>query len=162
MRRFSAGRKTGLSKPQTLNIVERECEAMYGAKPLSPEQAASLSPIALAYIGDAIYDLLIRQRLLTEKERPVYKLHQMTSERVNASAQSRAAKRILPLLSPQELTLLKRGRNATGSKVPRNADVLEYRWATGFECLVGFLYLTGQRDRLTELADIIWNGAEQP
>ncbi|MCL2755280.1 MAG: ribonuclease III [Oscillospiraceae bacterium] len=114
--------------------------------------------IALAFLGDCVYGLLVRKRLLTEGHR-YSKLHELSVKKVRASYQAAAVKRIEPLLTEDELAVLKRGRNAKAS-VPKSATVGEYRLATGLEALFGWLELRGESTRIEELFEIIYNPPE--
>lgn len=107
---------------------------------------AGLSPLALAFVGDGVYGLMVREKLLCEANRPVGSLHKASVDYVCAEAQSAAAEALLPLLTEQEEAVYRRGRNAHTS---RNSP--EYHRATGLEALFGFLYLSGEQDRLREL-----------
>jgi ribonuclease III family protein len=110
-----------------------------------------LNPLVLAYIGDAIYEVFIRQYVISQpNHRPNY-LHRQSTQYVSAKAQARALKRWLPELTEEELDMVKRGRNAKSGTTAKNADVLEYRHSTAFECLIGFLYYTQQWERLQYL-----------
>ena len=109
-----------------------------------------LSPLQLAYIGDAVYELLIRTHLLS-KGLNVNELHKATIKYVKAKAQSDIIHRIDESLSEEERTYVKKGRNAKSNTTPKNADLLDYKYATGFECLFGYLYLTNQDNRLDEI-----------
>lgn len=115
---------------------------------LSIQQARGYSPLALAFIGDAVYEEFIRTKILLRANMSANKLHKEAVKYVKASGQSDAMKVLLSLLTEEEEDVFKRGRNAHSATVPKNADVIEYRTATGFEALLGFLYLTGQTDRL--------------
>lgn len=114
-----------------------------------------LSPGTLAFLGDAVYELLVRQQLVEEANMPVKQLHLLAVEKVRASFQSQACSVLEPLLSEEELAVWKRGRNANGVKPPKHADVAEYRRATGLEALFGYLFLQGKQQRLRELFDCI-------
>ena len=111
----------------------------------------NLSPLMLAFIGDTVYDLFVRETLITECPRPVKKLHALAVEEVSASAQARKIKAILDKLTEEEADIFKRGRNAHTGHVPRSADVVTYHHATGLETLFGYLYLKGDLERLKEL-----------
>jgi ribonuclease-3 family protein len=117
---------------------------------LSGEDIRMLSPLQLAYIGDAVYELLIRTHLLS-KGLNVNELHKATIKYVKAKAQSDIIHRIDESLSEEERTYVKKGRNAKSNTTPKNADLLDYKYATGFECLFGYLYLTNQDNRLDEI-----------
>ena len=110
-----------------------------------------ISALGLAHCGDAVFELLVRSFLCTAGKEAIGNLHRATVERVCAPAQARRADRMLPLLSEQELTYYKRGRNAHVHQIPKNATYAQYARATGLECLFGALYLSGQLDRLNEL-----------
>jgi len=127
-----------------------------------PEQdIKTYSPLALAYIGDAIYDLVIRTMLIMRGNSQVNKLHKRASNFVKAAAQKQIMEVLEPLLTPQEHSYYKRGRNAKSFTTAKNASIVEYRVATGFEALLGFLYLTGQMDRLMELVKVGTNALTQ-
>ncbi len=113
------------------------------------------SPLLLAYIGDAVYEVFVRTHLIKQGNLPVNELHRLSKGYVSASAQSSIAERIEPYLTEEEIRIFKRGRNAKSATVPKNADVGDYRRATGFEALIGFLYLKGSFDRVFELMEYI-------
>ncbi len=118
-----------------------------------------LSPGTLAFLGDAVYELYVRQMLVETANMPVNKLHALAVERVRASFQSNAYSVIEEHLTEEEQAIWKRGRNANSVKAPKNADPVEYRRATGLEALFGYLFLQGRRERLEELFDMIMNSA---
>jgi len=106
------------------------------------------SPLVLAYIGDAVYELFIRSLIVREGNMQVDKIHKKAVKFVKAKAQSSMIAIIEEDLTAEELSLYKRGRNCKSSGIPKNADMAEYRRATGFEALIGYLYLNGEYDRL--------------
>ena len=106
----------------------------------------TLSPLALAFVGDGVYSLMVRERLLSQANRPVNDLHRMAVREVRAEAQAAAIDRLLPLLTEEEEAVFKRGRNAHTAR--SGAD---YHRATGLEALFGYLYLDGRIDRVREL-----------
>jgi ribonuclease III family protein len=110
-----------------------------------------MNPIALAYLGDAIYEVFIRQYVLSKLNHRPNHLHKLTTKYVSAKAQARLLNDWLPHLSEEEADVVKRGRNAKSGSAPKNADVLEYRQSTAFECLIGYLYYKGRTERLDEL-----------
>lgn len=110
------------------------------------------SPLTLAYIGDSIYDLVVRTMLVGKGNAPVNSLHRRASSLVKAEAQRDSLRRIEPLLTEEEQGVYRRGRNAKSYTSAKNASINDYRIATGFEALMGYLYLTGQTERLLELA----------
>ena len=109
------------------------------------------SPLALAFIGDAVYEVFVRARVLAEANTSANMLHKKAIAYVKAAAQARAAKALLDTLTEDELAAFKRGRNAKSATVPKNADLTDYRYATGLEALFGYLYLSGESERLNEL-----------
>lgn len=117
---------------------------------LSKEDIAMLSPLQLAYIGDAVYELLVRTYLLKENI-PVKKLHNTTINYVKAKAQAQAIHALDEKLSYEEKRLVKKGRNAKSKSMPKNADMLDYKYATGLETLFGYLYLNRDDMRIKEL-----------
>ena len=126
-------------------------EMVRGAYGLAAQDIRTYSPLTLAYIGDAIYDLVIRTMLVEQGNSSVNKLHHRASGFVKAKAQKQVLEAIEPLLTEEEHGYYKRGRNAKSFTTAKNATIVEYRVATGFEALLGFLYLTGQMERLLEL-----------
>ena len=108
------------------------------------------SPLALAYLGDAVYELFVRTYLLKDLNMPVQKLHKTASTMVNAKAQSDLYQKIKDCLTEEETAVYKRGRN-TNSHPPKNADLIDYKSATGVEALIGYLYLKGDSERILEL-----------
>lgn len=114
-----------------------------------------LSPLALAFVGDAVYELMVRQKLVEHGSMPVGKLHKLAVERVKASAQAVAFDKLCETATEKELSILKRGRNANGVRAPRNADTAAYRKATGIEALFGYLYLIGEQERQIEIFELI-------
>ncbi len=127
---------------------------------IDKKDANQYSPLTLAFLGDAVYERLVRERLVLTANMPVKKLHSEAVERVRASYQSKAVEIIMPLLNEEEETVLKRGRNATGNTVPKSSNPVEYRRATALEALFGYLQLTENYKRMVELFDIIWYNTE--
>jgi ribonuclease-3 family protein len=121
---------------------------------LSGEDVNMLSPLQLAYIGDAVYELFIRTYLL-KKGLPVKNLHKEATKYVKAKAQSQIVHILEDNLSEEEKNIVKRGRNAKTNSMPKNADMIDYKYATGLESLMGYLYLTEQDQRLGQLFERI-------
>lgn len=118
-------------------------------KESNPKQ---LSPLVLAYIGDSIYDLVIKTYILDSRgNMPVNKMNRIASSLVKAETQSKMIGLIEPLLTESEDAVYKRGRNAKSYTSAKNATIGDYRRATGFEALMGYLYLSGQYERMAEL-----------
>ena len=111
----------------------------------------ALSPLALAFIGDTVFDLLVREALLEGPTRPQRQLHRESAQLVNARAQAGMAKAILPLLDEEEAEIFRRGRNAKPGHVPRGFTRGEYALATALEALFGWLWLNGRFERAREL-----------
>lgn len=117
------------------------------------------SPLVLAYIGDGIYELVIRSLLVGQGNTQANKLHKKASTLVNAAAQAAMIERIKEELTEEELHVFKRGRNANSATMAKHATMSDYRRATGFEALMGYLYLSGNLKRLLELVKL---GLEEP
>nr|WP_296006787.1 ribonuclease III domain-containing protein [uncultured Blautia sp.] len=118
---------------------------------LEYQDIRTYSPLTLAYIGDAIYELVIRTILVEKGNTQVNKLHKRASRLVKASAQSAMIEKLKPYLTEEEMSVFKRGRNAKAATMAKNATMSDYRRATGFEALMGYLYLTEQWERMLEL-----------
>ncbi len=122
------------------------------------ETAGLLSPLTLAFLGDGVYELLVRRTLIERHgSMPANKLHTLTVQLVRASAQAKVYDVLYDKLSGQEQDILRRGRNANSTKCPKNADPGEYRKATGVEALFGYLYLRGEQGRIEELFERIYD-----
>ena len=122
-----------------MRLTEFEC---------SPKE---LSPLALAFVGDGVYDLMIREKLLCEANRPVKELNLKKVEIVRCQAQAALIKKLEPKLTEEETEIFRRGRNAHAGHAPKNASSADYHMATGFEALLGYLYLNHQTERIREL-----------
>jgi len=118
-------------------------------------KAKQLSPLNLAFIGDAIYEILVREMLVCDANRPVNDLHHESVKYVSAAAQTEAFEKIKECLTEEEMAQFKRGRNAKVGHLPKSASDAQYHTATGVEALFGYLYLTNHQDRIKELFDII-------
>ncbi len=119
---------------------------------LDEDSLRALSPVVLAYIGDAVYELFVRTRVALAGPHRIKDLHLSTIGYVNAQSQARIVKAILPTLSVSEQDLVRRGRNAK-STAPKNANPADYNLSTGFEALIGYLYLKGDEERLFQLVN---------
>lgn len=131
---------------------------------MTPKQPLQYSPLALAYIGDGVYELYVRTRVIEEHPNlPAHKLHLHTVKYVKAHAQSQSIEMLLPELSEEETAVYKRGRNAKSATMAKNATMVDYRRATGFEALIGYVYLTGDTERLNALMKKAYDNAfEKP
>jgi ribonuclease-3 family protein len=147
----SAGENAGNGVKESAGINERIGEHF---PLLLKGNANQFSPLVLAYIGDAVYELHVRTLLLSQGNAPVHKLHKQSIEFVKAKAQSDIIHRLMNILSEEEQDIVRRGRNAKSGTIPKNADVAEYKYATGFETLLGYLYVKGDYTRLLELLDL--------
>lgn len=122
--------------------------------PSEEKDIRTISPLKLAYLGDAVFEIIIRTITLDKMNGPVKKLHKQTSSIVNAKSQSELMLAMIPHLSEEEHAAYKHGRNAKASSVAKHADIRDYRNATGLEALFGYLYLTGQMPRAIELLNL--------
>lgn len=111
----------------------------------------TLSPLTLAFIGDSVYEMFIRTKILSLGNRPANELHKIAVKFVKASQQARAAHEIFEHLAEEEKDIYKRGRNTNIHTVPKNADMADYRHATALEALIGYLYIKGEQARLEEI-----------
>lgn len=118
---------------------------------LKQNDAGMYSPLVLAYIGDAVYELIIRTIVVNHGNCPVNFMHRKSSSLVKASAQAEMIQLIMEELTEKEMAVYKRGRNAKSATAAKNATIQDYRNATGFEALIGYLYLNGEKERLIEL-----------
>ena len=115
---------------------------------------------SLAYLGDAVIELMVRQMLLSRDTGDVGKMNKIADGLVRATYQSQAMDRLMPILTEEEIAVFKRGRNTHSHTVPKSAKVSDYRKATGMEALFGFLYLEGRQDRLNELFSVAFENTE--
>ncbi len=123
------------------------------------DRVEMLSPSVLAFVGDAVYGLLVRTKL-SGVNRPSGELHRLSVELVNANAQAQAYKIIEPQLGEEEITVFKRGRNFHTGSSPKNSTKAQYHAATGLEALFGYLYLSGKSERAEELFEFVWSDYE--
>lgn len=124
---------------------------------MDEREAKQYSPLALAFLGDSVYEQLVRERLILTANMPAHKLHSLAVERVRAEYQSACIDRLLEMemFTEQEHEIFKRGRN-TKMNPPKHSTVQDYRNATGLECLIGYLHLTGQNERIREIFRVCW------
>jgi ribonuclease-3 family protein len=118
------------------------------------------SPLILAYVGDAVFELWVRERLAGREPGKVTDLHQAAVALVRAPAQAALLRRLAGLLTPEEEEIVRRARNAKSGPAPRGVPVQDYRHATAFEALLGYLYLNGRQERLEDLLNQVWQ--QQP
>lgn len=138
--------------------LEHYIRSIPGMNAVDPKMS---SPLVLAYIGDCVFDLIIKLMVTGKGNRQVHKLHEKTSRYVQASAQSYMMRSIQEQLDEEEHAVYRRGRNARSVSPAKNQSITDYRRATGFEALIGYLYLTGRYERLTELVTVGLNSMEQ-
>ena len=128
---------------------------------LTEREANQYSPLTLAFLGDSVYELLVREKMLLHANMPASKLHSIKVKIVCAEFQSAAVDIISESLTEKEATVLRRGRNATGNTVPKHSSAADYRKATGLESLFGYLHLLGDTDRIKELFNLIMNTVDE-
>ena len=119
------------------------------------EDVELMSPLTWAYIGDAVYELFIRNKLINETNLKPHKLHIEAIKYVKAKSQAEKLNEIYETLTDEEKDIVRRGRNTQNHHLPKNSNVQEYMYATAFEALIGYLYLTEQHSRLKEILDKI-------
>lgn len=117
--------------------------------------ADEISPLTLAFVGDGVYDLLVREYLVRQANRPVGQLNKIKVSLVNCKSQARFAKLLLPKLNEKEISVYKRGRNAAPKCTSKHGTVADYHSATGLECLFGYLHMNGEQGRVQELFSLI-------
>jgi ribonuclease-3 family protein len=122
---------------------------------LSDKELAQISPLVMAYVGDAVYELAVRSRKIMDRTRKIRDIHQEVVGLVNAEKQAQFLRKIEDSLTEEEIAVVKRGRNAKTHSVPRHAITADYRWSTGLEALFGYLYLKGDEERLREILEMI-------
>ncbi len=128
---------------------------------LTEKEAGLYSPLTLAFLGDSVYELMVRSAIVGCGNTSVKLLHSAKIQLVCAFFQARAAERLMDSFTEQEHRIFLRGRNATGNTVPHNASPADYRKATGLESVFGYLHLTGNTGRLEELFTAIWDMQEE-
>ncbi len=122
--------------------------------------AVQIPPLVLAYVGDAVLELYIRTVMVGRGGGKVGQLHKMSTDYVSAKAQAGIIRSLTNVLTEQEADIVRRGRNVKPSSLPRNADIMEYRYATGFETLIGYLYLAEEHERLAEILELSMKAVE--
>lgn len=134
----------------SLNLIDVISE-QFKCDTLVPNE---VSPLILAYIGDAYYEVVVRTIEISKGNRQVNKLHRASTKLVNAATQARLAETLLDKLTDEEVSIYKRGRNAKANTSAKNASIGDYRKATGFEALIGYLYLSKREDRIMEIISV--------
>lgn len=123
---------------------------------LSQQEILALNPLILAAIGDSVQTLYTRVKYSLTAMRKSAMLHTLTSKEINAVSQAKAMMKILPLLTDDEQMIYKRGRNSKSNTIAKNASCIEYHIASGFESLLGYLYLSQQNERLANLLEVAY------
>ena len=118
---------------------------------IPPRDPLQISALSLAYIGDTVYDLYVRTMLLHTQDTTVHQQHASATRLVCAAAQAAAYRRVEAMLTGEEQQAYRRGRNAHSGTTPKNASIADYRAATGFEALLGYLYLRGEDERIGQI-----------
>ena len=121
---------------------------------LSAREAAQISPVTLAFVGDAVYSLYVRERLTLDVGGKSANLQRTASRVVSAQGQSEFLDKLLPAFTEEETDVFRRGKNAKKATKSKNASSLEYNRSTGFEAVIGYLYLTGNEARINELFEL--------
>lgn len=129
---------------------------------ITPYQKAELlNPVVLAYVGDALLEVYVRQLLVSRPNLKPHDLHRAATKFVSAKAQAAALRVLEPLLTEREQDVVRRGRNAKSGGAPKNADVLDYRHSTGFESLLGYLHYVGDGERLQTILELFRQAVEK-
>jgi ribonuclease-3 family protein len=127
---------------------------------ITKKEAKSYQSLTLAFLGDSVFEILVRQKIILNGDMKIDRLHAKKVEIVCAKFQAKVVPKVLPLLDSDELAVFKRGRNSK-CHAPKNTDIADYRLATGLESLFGYLYLIGESERIEELFAVIWNTYEE-
>ncbi len=143
-------KKEGQQGMEALSVMEEMLKQLEVKK----VDAKTYSPLALAYMGDAVYEIIIRTMIVSRANQQVNKYHKKASSYVKAESQAKMIIKLEPYLTEEEEAVYKRGRNAKSYTSAKNASIIDYRMATGFEALVGYLYLKNDWKRLMELLHI--------
>ena len=134
--------------------MEKSIEKNFFDFEIDPRQ---ISPLSLAYIGDAVYEVYIRSYIMKDMNMPVSKLHKAATRFVSATSQAQIVKSISDTFTDEETSVYKRGRNAHSYTSAKNADIVDYRMATGLEALIGYLYIKKETQRLEEIISLSIN-----
>ena len=116
-----------------------------------------INPLVLAYVGDAVFEVYVRTKVVNDGMLKTNKLHRLSIEFVKAKAQAEALERIKDNLTEEELNIVRRGKNVNSNTIPKNAEIADYKKATALEALIGYLFLGENQDRLNEIIDLILN-----
>ena len=122
---------------------------------LSEKEILGLNPLVLAFVGDSVQQLMVRTKLASTSTAKAGELHKLQSEQIKASAQAKYMDEIMSILTEDEIAIFKRARNTHMNTMAKNASVADYKKASGFEAVIGYLYLSGKNERLEELFEFI-------
>jgi len=136
---------------ESVSSLNRKFRETFG---LEPVDLKTYSPLTLAYIGDAAYELVIRSLVVEQGNAPVNKLHKRSSRLVKAQTQAEAAVKLMDIFTEEEMAVYKRGRNARSHTMAKNAQMTDYRMATGFEAVMGYLHLKQDYERMVTLIQL--------
>ncbi len=136
---------------ESVSSLNRKFRETFG---LEPVDLKTYSPLTLAYIGDAAYELVIRSLVVEQGNAPVNKLHKRSSRLVKAQTQAEAAVKLMDVFTEEEMAVYKRGRNARSHTMAKNAEMTDYRMATGFEAVMGYLHLKQDYERMVTLIQL--------
>ncbi|WP_418746217.1 Mini-ribonuclease 3 [Frisingicoccus sp.] len=136
---------------ESVSVLQQRFRETFGIGSLD---LRNYSPLTLAYIGDAAYELVIRSIIVEQGNAPVNKLHKRSSRLVRAKAQAEAAVKLMDVFTEEELAVYKRGRNARSHTMAKNAEMTDYRMATGFEAVMGYLHLKQDYERMVTLVSL--------
>ncbi|MDF2548420.1 MAG: hypothetical protein K0R93_3318 [Anaerosolibacter sp.] len=134
-------------------MMKKDILTSLGIAKKTEEEIRFLSPLVYAYIGDAVYEVYIRSYIINKYGGNVNALHKIATRFVKAASQAHAVHELEHQLSEEEWGIIKRGRNQKSGSVPKNANLADYRYATGFESLIGYLYLMDKHDRIEEIVE---------
>ena len=136
---------------ESVSSLNRKFRETFG---LEPVDLKTYSPLTLAYIGDAAYELVIRSLVVEQGNAPVNKLHKRSSRLVKAQTQAEAAVKLMDVFTEEDMAVYKRGRNARSHTMAKNAEMTDYRMATGFEAVMGYLHLKQDYERMVTLIQL--------
>ncbi len=128
---------------------------LFDDKLVSVEEAKNYNPQVLAFVGDAVHTLYVRTFVATQMHAKPNDVHKVATEYIKASGQSEMVEKMLPMLNDVEHDVFRRARNYKTNNIAKNAKVIDYKRATGFEAVIGFLYITGQHDRIKQILQTV-------
>jgi len=141
-----------------MNMYNNFMEIILDKYKIDEKEVDFYSPLVLAYVGDAVYEVFVRTMLALKGNMSVHNMHKKSISYVKAKAQSDIVHRLYDRLTDEEKDIVRRGRNSKSGTIPKNAYVSDYKYATGFESLIGYLYLKGRTERLFEILEMVVSG----